>query len=73
MRDQPIEYPRRGEHAGQAGTGMRAGADEKQAIDIFAAIMRPEPRTLTQHRFETERRPLHGKQALAKVERRHHA
>ena len=49
-----IEDAGRGEHAGQAGAGMGAGADEVEAVDLLAPVVRPEPGALRQHRLEPE-------------------
>ena len=44
------------QHAGQPGPGMRAGTDEIEAVDLFAAVVRAEPGALRQHRLQPEAR-----------------
>jgi hypothetical protein len=68
------ERPCRGfgprEDAGDTRAGMGACADEVEALDIFAPVVRPEPGALRQHRFEPERRPFDRQQAITKILRR---
>ena len=49
---------RRGDHARQACARVRARADQIEAVDLLALVVRPEPRALEQLRLEGKRRAL---------------
>ena len=49
---------------------MGAGAHHVQALDVLAAVVRPEPCTLQQDGFHAECRALPGPQAVLEVLRR---
>ena len=61
------------QHARQAGTGMGAGADQIQPVDVFAAVVRPEPGALRQHRLEPERGAAERQQPVLEILRRQQA
>ena len=65
-----VEDAGRGKDAGNAGARMGSCTDEVEALDIFASIVRTEPRTLCQLGFESERGPLYGQQSIMKILRR---
>ena len=65
--DQPVDHLRRREHARQPGTGMRAGADEVEPVDLFGLVVKAELRRLRQHRLDGERRALLRRQLVGEV------
>src|SRR4051794_16078139 len=46
MRHHAVEDTGGGEHAGQAGAGVRAGPDEVEPPHLLALVVRPEPGAL---------------------------
>ena len=63
MRHHRVENARGGKDARNAGAGMRAGADEIEMFDVFAAIVRPEPGALSERRLKAKTRAFEGQEA----------
>src|SRR3954447_18746194 len=70
MRHHAIQDFCGGNHRRHACPRMRAGADQVEAGNIFALVMRTEERALQQHRLQAERRAVQGQQAVAEINRR---
>ena len=62
-------------HAGRAAhrARVRARADEIEAIDFLAAVVRAEPGALREHRFHAEGRAAKRQQIVLKILRRQQA
>ena len=60
MRHHAIEDFGGRQNTRDAGAGMRAGADQIEAGDILAAVVRAEPRALGEHRLQPEGGALPG-------------
>ena len=56
-------------HAGQSSAGMRAGADEVKIGNIFAQVVRAEPRGLRQDRLDRKGATEVTVQRVAEVQR----
>mmetsp|Transcript_53793 Transcript_53793/g.126972 ORF Transcript_53793/g.126972 Transcript_53793/m.126972 type:complete len:228 (-) Transcript_53793:961-1644(-) len=72
MRHHRIQHAGRRQHARQAGARVGAGADEVEPVHFLAAVVRPEPGALGQHRLHREGGALVAVEPVLEVLRREH-
>src|SRR5690606_19592977 len=62
--DDLLEHLGRAQDPGHAGAGVGAGADQVQAIDLLALVVRAKVGALYQHRLDPEGRALDREQLV---------